>query len=99
MMSREIRVGGSYMSISSDTEAAHDGFVKFDVDTSANAIRVRRGTEGGSRSYVVTQKNGREGEAYSCGIPAEIAKLMRSGRVKKGTYKLVEDSKNVFVLA
>lgn len=98
-MSGCLRINSKSVSVAYDIFNEDYVKVKFDVDTDNNAIRIRKGTEGGSRSYSLCPSNQSTGVTVSCGLPQEIRKLVAKGKLSMGTYNLVEGSNNVFVLA
>lgn len=98
-MRRSLRLSYSSLSLSGDLFGDDRHVVKFDVDTETKAIRVRPGTEGGSRSYVLSAS--KTGSAISAGTPIEIKKLMDAGKLPMGTYTVVKENaeKKSYILA
>lgn len=97
LLSKTVRVNTSSMSVAADVvDGVADAWLKFDVDTNRNAIRVRRGTEAGKRSYHFTRSN--TGICVNTTLPSEFKKLIQEGKLSKGDYKLDPDTQNVFVL-
>lgn len=71
-------------------------YVKFDVDTDAQVVRIRKGTEGGSRSFAMSPAN-HTCKSFSVAHPKSVREVIHRGDLQTGTYKLVEGSKNIFV--
>lgn len=93
-----VSVGNHSFSIAGNLFDADKVMVKLDIDTDNNAIRVRKGKEGGSRSYVAS-RNSAGSKAYSLNLPSEMRKLVDNGELRTGRYELVRGTDDIFVLA
>src|SRR5580693_3369287 len=67
-------------------------WLKFDVDKKQRAIRIRRGTEHGKRSFSLCRNGGKQ--SFACAMP----KSLRETNMPQGIYKLDPATTNVFIL-